>query len=58
MAKKTYKEEVIEIAKAFCKKYDYEFIFANEDKFGFQTKDGSLWTMNYFELEDILKNKK
>lgn len=57
MAKKTYKEEVTEIAKAYCKKMKYEFIFANEYKFGFETKDGQLWTMDYFELENALKQE-
>ena len=57
MAKKTYKEEVTEIAKAYCKKMGYEFIFANEDKFGFQTKDEQLWTMDYYELADALKHE-
>lgn len=57
MAKKTYKEEVTEIAKAYCKKMGYKFIFANEDKFGFQTKDGQFWTLDYFGLADKLKQE-
>ena len=45
-------EELKEIAKAYCKKMGYEYIFANEYKFGFQDKDGGL---TYFELEEKLK---
>ena len=48
-------EELEKIAKAYCKKMGYEFIFANEYKFGFQTKYGGLFTLNYFELEQKLK---
>ena len=43
------------MAKAYCKKMGYKFIFANEDKFGFETKGGQLWTLDYIELEDKLK---
>lgn len=45
------------IAKAYCKKMGYEYIFANEDKFGFQDKHGQLWTMTYWELESKLKEQ-
>lgn len=48
-------EELKEIAKAYCKKMGYEFIFANEYKFGFADKNGGLWTLSYFELEEKLK---
>ena len=48
-------EDLEEIAKAYCKKMGYEFIFANDYKFGFQDKNGSLWTLTYFELVDKLK---
>jgi len=47
--------ELKEIAKAYCKKMGYEFIFANEYKFGLQDKNGGLWTLTYFELENKLK---
>ena len=47
--------ELREVAKAYCKKMDYELIFANEYKFGFQDKNGGLWTLTYFELEEKLK---
>ena len=47
--------ELKEIAKAYCKKMSYEYIFANEYKFGFQDKNGGLWTLTYFELEEKLK---
>lgn len=47
--------ELKEIAKAYCKKMGYEFIFANEYKFGFEDKNGGLWTLSYFELEEKLK---
>lgn len=52
------KEELEEVAKAYCEKMGYTFIFANEDKFGFETKDGQLWTLDYFELADKLKENK
>ena len=48
-------KELQEIAKAFCKKMGYTYIFANEYKFGYEDKYGGLWTLNYFELEEILK---
>lgn len=48
-------EELVEIAKAYCKKMGYTYIFANEYKFGFEDKNGSLWTLNYLELENKLK---
>lgn len=47
--------ELKQVAKAYCKKMGYEFIFANEYKFGFQDKNGNLWTLSYFELERKLK---
>ena len=48
-------DELREIAKAYCKKMGYKFIFANEYKFGFDDKQGGLWTLTYFELESKLK---
>lgn len=48
-------KELEEIAKAYCKKMNYEFIFANDFKFGFEDKQGGLWTMTYLELADKLK---
>ena len=47
--------ELREVAKAYCKKMGYTFIFANEYKFGFEDKNGGLWTLSYFELEEKLK---
>lgn len=47
--------ELREVAKAYCKKMGYKFIFANEYKFGFEDKNGGLWTLSYFELEEKLK---
>ena len=49
------KYELTQIAKAYCNKMGYTFIFANEYKFGFEDKNGGLWTLNYFELEEKLK---
>lgn len=57
MAKMTYLQEVTEIAKAFCKKFNYEFVFANENKFGYKDSDDQFWTLSYFELADILGGK-
>ena len=53
--RKSKLEELQEVAKAYCKKMGYTYIFANEYKFGFEDKNGSLWTLNYFELEEKLK---
>jgi hypothetical protein len=55
MAKYATKEELTLIAKAYCEKMGYTFIFANEYKFGFEDKNGNLWTLDYFELENKLK---
>lgn len=57
MAKYATKEQLTEVAKAYCKKMGYEFIFANEDKFGFMDKNEQLWTLSYFELADLLGSK-
>jgi len=51
-------KELTDIAKAYCKKMNYKFIFANEYKFGFETKNGELYTLTYFDLEDKLKEVK
>lgn len=51
------KEELTKVAKAYCDKMGYTFIFANEDKFGFEDKQGGLWTLDYFELERKLKGE-
>lgn len=48
-------DELKAVAKAYCKKNGYTFIFANEYKFGFETKNGGLFTLTYFELADKLK---
>lgn len=48
-------KDLEDIAKAYCKKMGYEYIFANDYKFGFEDKNGNLWTMTYFELESKLK---
>lgn len=58
MAKVATVEELTQVAKAYCKKMGYEFIFANEYKFGFQDKNEQLWTLTYFELADILQEEK
>jgi hypothetical protein len=50
--------ELKAVAKAYCKKMGYEFIFANDYKFGFMDKNEQLWTMSYFELEEALKGSK
>ena len=57
MAKYASKQELREIAKKFCEKKGYEFIFANEDKFGFEDEDGQLWTLSYFDLVEILQKE-
>ena len=37
---------------------NYTFIFANEQKFGFEDKKGNLWTLTYFELYEKLRGLK
>ena len=49
--------ELKEIAKAYCKKMGYEYIFANEYKFGFMDKNEQFWTLDYFELENKKKKE-
>lgn len=58
MSRYASKKELEEVAKAYCKKMGYKFIFANEDKFGFETKDEQLFTIDYFELYDLLGGKR
>lgn len=53
--KKNMLEQLEEIARAYCKKMNYTFIFANEYKFDFEDEQGGLWTLTYFELEEKLK---
>lgn len=55
MGRYATKEQLTEVAKAYCKKMGYTFIFANENKFGFEDKQGGLWTLDYFELVEKLK---
>lgn len=52
---KTNIDELTKIAQIYCKKMNYTFIFANEYKFGFEDKNGNLWTLTYFELAEKLK---
>lgn len=56
MTKYATKSELTQVAKAYCKKMGYTFIFANEYKFGFEDKNGGFWTLTYFDLEEKLKN--
>ena len=55
MSKFATLEELKEVAKVYCKKMNYTYIFANEYKFGFEDTNGNLWTMTYFELAEQLK---
>jgi hypothetical protein len=52
---KTKLEQLQEIAREYCRQMGYTYIFANEYKFGFETKQGGLWTMTYDELAEKLK---
>ena len=58
MGRYASKEELEEVAKAYCEKMGYKFIFANGSKFGFETEDEQLFTIDYFELYDLLGGKK
>lgn len=51
-------DELKAVAREYCRQKGYEFIFANEYKFGFQDKNEQLWTMTYFELESKLKEER
>ena len=55
MASEKRLRELEEIAKAYCKKMGYTYIFANEYKFGFEDKNENLWTLRYLDLESKLK---
>lgn len=48
------REECIEVAKVYCKKNNYVFIYANEYDFGYEDKNGNLikksWNRLYEEL--------
>ena len=55
MGRYATKSELTQVAKAYCKKMGYTFIFANEYKFGFETQNGGLYTLTYFDLEEKLK---
>lgn len=57
MGKYATLNELKEIAKAYCRKMGYEYIFANDYKFGFMDKNEQLWTLDYFELENKLKEQ-
>lgn len=57
MAKYASLWELKAVAKKYCEKMGYTFIFANEDKFGFEDKNGNLWTLTYFELERKLRGE-
>lgn len=57
MTRVATKDQLTMIAKAYCNKMGYTFIFANEYKFGFETKNGELYTLTYFDLEQKLKEQ-
>ena len=50
--------ELREVAKTYCRKMGYKFIFANEYKFGFEDENGNLWTLTYFDLAEKLQELK
>lgn len=58
MSKYATKEELTEVAKKYCEKMGYNFVFANEYKFGFEDKNGNLWTLTYFDLAEKLQELK
>ena len=55
MSRYATKGQLTQVARTYCKKMGYTFIFANEYKFGFETKNGGLFTLTYFDLEEKLK---
>ena len=55
MGKYATKEELVEVAKKYCEKMGYTLLFANEDKFGFETKNGELVCLTYIDLYEKLK---
>lgn len=57
MSKYASLKDLEQVAKEYCKQMNYEFIFTNEYKFGFQDSKGGLWTMNYTELYEKLKER-
>ena len=53
MSKYAKLEELREVAEAFCKKMNYEYIFANENKFGFEDNNGNVFIQSK-TLEKII----
>lgn len=52
-----YKQELIEIAKAYCKKYGYHYLFVNDTDatFGYETKDGTMVHKSFFTMAEELE---
>lgn len=51
-----YRNELIEIAKAYCKKYGYHYLFVNDTDatFGYETKDGTMVHKSFFTMAEEL----
>lgn len=52
-----YKQELIEIAKAYCGKYGYKYLFVNDTDatFGYETKDGEMVHKSFFTMAEELE---
>lgn len=52
------KIELERIAKAFCKKIEATFIYANEYEIGYETKHGELTHKSWTRIAEMLSNLK
>ena len=55
MNKEHMLDELKRIGRAYCEKNGWKFIFANEDKLGFEDKDEQLYTITWHEMHDMIK---
>lgn len=53
---RSVKEEMTPVTKKFCEDIEAEWLFCNEDSFGFMSINGNLYHIYWDELETILKN--
>lgn len=52
------KKELEDVAKAFCKKIEATFIYANEYEIGYETKYGALTHKDWNTIADLLSKLK
>ena len=52
---KINKKELEDVAKAFCKKIEATFLYANEYEIGYETKQGFMTHKSWEAIANILK---